>query len=75
MGSTGSCIINQPVPNAMTGFDESLTIMEKGGLAANGHRSKYDLINTNAEATTLRLQGQTLAAEFCNSCSKPGFSL
>ena len=75
MGSTGSCVINTPVPKAQVTMDAGVLTSSIGAFASRGLRSKYDLVNTNAEATTIRLGGQAIAADTeCSKCTVSGYS-
>lgn len=75
MGSSGSCPCLAPVPPAQTYKDAGITTLERGAFASRGLRSKYDLVNSSAEFTTLREQGAAIAADKdCYDCTTPGFS-
>jgi len=69
------CLRQMPAPPAQVVKDAGLHTDTKGAYAARGIRSKYDSVNTNDAATTVRRQGQAIAAgKGCSICVVPGYS-
>jgi hypothetical protein len=66
------CVTPIPIPAAMPAEHappESVRIENKGAAAGRGTISKYDTTTRDASRTTLRHHGQTIANEYCATCS------